>query len=256
MFGSTENRLDLFTLMQSGSVVLVNTSKTLLGDEGSAFFGRWIVSLLIRAAYERVAVQNPRRTILLIDEASDYVDQTFEKILSKVRQFNVGCLMAFQNAKQIPILEAVIANTAVKLAGGLSDRDARLMASDMRTTPEFLMDMKQTKRSTQFATHVRGMPSAVRIEIPYFQVENAAKMTDQEHAAILIRNRERFSARPQEPIEEPAAIEEPAPEEPDTSEPPPPTANAPPARPTKSEKVKPKKKPISVDDPAHSQPDD
>ena len=90
------------------------------------------------------AVQNPRRTLLLIDEASDYVDDTFEKILSKVRQFNVGCLMAFQDTSQIPILRPLLSNTTVKLAGGVSDHDARAIASDMRTTKEFLMDMHQT----------------------------------------------------------------------------------------------------------------
>jgi hypothetical protein len=146
MFGATENKLDLFNLMQSGSVILVNTSKSLLGDQGSAFFGRWIVSLLIRAAYERIAVKYPRRTLLLIDEASDYVDQSFEKILSKVRQFNVGCLMAFQDTSQIRILRPLFSNTSVKLAGGVSDHDARAIASDMRTDKDFLMSMKQTKR--------------------------------------------------------------------------------------------------------------
>ncbi len=203
MFGSDENRLDLFTLMEKGSVILVNTSKSLLGDQGSAFFGRWIVSLLIRAAYERVAVQNPRRTLLLIDEASDYVDDSFEKILSKVRQFNVGCLMAFQDTSQIPILRPLLSNTTVKLAGGISDHDARAIASDMRTTKEFLMDMHQTKTSTQFATHVRGMPASVRIEIPYFTVENAPQMSAWDHSQIIARNRQRYAATPPDTPPEP-----------------------------------------------------
>jgi hypothetical protein len=38
------------------------------------------------------------------------------------------------------------------------------------------------------------MTSAVRIEIPYFTVENAPKMTDSEHAQLIERNRERYSA--------------------------------------------------------------
>ena len=105
--------------MNKGSVVLVNTSKSLLGDEGSTFFGRWFVSLLMRAAYERVTVQNPRRTILIIDEASDYIDHSFEKILSKLRQFNVGCLLTFQETSQIPIINSVLQNTSVKIVGGV-----------------------------------------------------------------------------------------------------------------------------------------
>jgi hypothetical protein len=195
MFGSSENKIDFFSLMQKGSVILVNTSKSLLGDTASSLFGRYVVSCVLRAAYERVAVEHPRRTLLLIDEASDYVDQSFERILSKVRQFNVGCLMAFQDTSQIPIMNSVMANTSVKLCGGVEHHDASTLARAMRTTPEFLMSMRQSKTYTQFATYVRGeTASAVRMAIPLGVLEAAPRMSPQQHAEVLTRNRRRYSA--------------------------------------------------------------
>lgn len=43
----------------------------------------------------------------------------------------------------------------------------------------------------------------MRIEIPYFTVENAPKMTEAEHQAILQRNRQRYSATPPDMPPEP-----------------------------------------------------
>ena len=57
------------------------------------------------------------------------------------------------------------------------------------------------------------MPSSVRIEIPYFTVENAPQMTDAEHEAILERNRERYSASPPETPPEPIVTFTPRPPE-------------------------------------------
>ncbi len=213
MFASTENRVDLYTLCERGSVILCNTSKNLLGKTGSAFFGRWVMSMIIRPAYERVEVKNLRRTIVLIDEASDYVNEASEELFSKIRQFNIGCLTAFQDTKQITILHSILTNTAVKLAGGVSDYDARAIAADMRTSKEFLLDMRQSKTSTQFATHVRGMPSSVRIEVPYFAVENAPKMTEAEHAQLIARNTARYAADPPDTPPEPIVTFTPRPPE-------------------------------------------
>src|SRR6202044_2114082 len=58
MFSPTVNKLDLFGAIQSGNVVLINTSKAQLKSEASALFGRYMIALAMRAAFERVAVQH------------------------------------------------------------------------------------------------------------------------------------------------------------------------------------------------------
>ena len=62
MFSSTINKLDMFDAMQTGKIVLVNTSKALLKSDASALFGRYMIALAIRAAFERVASRVRRPT--------------------------------------------------------------------------------------------------------------------------------------------------------------------------------------------------
>ena len=61
MFASKTNKLDMFDALQNGSIVLINTSKTLLKSDASALFGRYMIARVIAAAFERIAL-SARRT--------------------------------------------------------------------------------------------------------------------------------------------------------------------------------------------------
>ena len=104
------------------------------------------------------------------------------------------------------MLVAVAANTSIKIAGGVSDKDARALASDMRTTPDVISGMAKHSRSTEFACYVRNYTSnAVRLEIPFGTLERAPKMTPAEQAQVIARNRKRYAAERDQP--RPAAAE-------------------------------------------------
>jgi hypothetical protein len=214
MFASKENRLDMFEAMQNGSVVLINTSKALLKTDASALFGRTMIAHTIAAAFERIAVPSAHRNpaFLIVDEAAEYVDENLETLLSQARKFNVGVLIAHQHLDQLtPALRAsVAANTSIKLAGGVSDKDARALAADMRTTPDFIADMTKHAKSTDFACFVRNYTSnAVRLAIPFGTLEAHPKMLKEAHARMVATNRERYAARP-DPPRQAAADPEPA----------------------------------------------
>jgi hypothetical protein len=88
---------------------------------------------------------------------------------------------------------AVAANTSIKLAGGVSDKDARALASDMRTTAEFIASMKKRAKSTEFACYVRNhTENALRLQIPFAALETAPRMGDEEHKAVVARCRAQF----------------------------------------------------------------
>lgn len=197
MFSSRVNKLDMFEAMQGGKVVLVNTSKALLKSDASALFGRYVIALTIKAAFERVATKQRNPAFLIVDEAAEYFDENIETLLSQARKFNLGVVLAHQHLDQLsPALRSsVAANTSIKLAGGVSDKDARTIAADMRTSSDFITSMKKKQRSTEFACYVRNYTAnAVRLEIPFGSVEGAAKMTDAQHEALLKRNRQRYAA--------------------------------------------------------------
>jgi hypothetical protein len=198
MFSARENRLDLFTALQERKTILVNTSKSLLKD-ASPLFGRFIIARVLAAAFERVAIDEREHTpaYLVIDEAQEYLDDQFEDLLTQARKFKLGVIFAHQTLKQLEEFQAIVAsNTSIKLAGGVSDRDARALAPDMRTDAEFIHSMQKRGHSTDFACHVRNLtPTALRLTIPFGTVESAPRMSNDQHAVILEKNRTCYAIR-------------------------------------------------------------
>jgi hypothetical protein len=154
----------------------VNTAKDYLKAERSSFLGRLFISLTMNAAFERAALGQEDRypAFLYIDEASEYFDDNLDDLLIQARKFNLGLVFSHQYLDQCtPALRASIAaNTAVKMAGGVSDRDARAMAADMRTTPEFILAQRKDTGRSQFACSIRGQ-NAVSLTVPFGTLERA-----------------------------------------------------------------------------------
>ena len=207
MLSSPHSRLDMFAAMQDNRVVLVNTSKSLLKTEASALFGRFMIAQALRAAYERVAIPEAARhpAYLIIDEASEYFDASLETLLNQARKFNLGVLFAHQYLDQLDqnLRSSVAANTSIKMAGGISDRDARALAPDMRTTPDFLSaqrkDSANPPRWSQFACYVRNQtPSAVSLQVPFGTLERAPKMSAKALTKLKARNRKRYAIDPEQ----------------------------------------------------------
>ena len=203
MFSAKRNKLDMFAAIQGRKVVLINTAKSLLKTDASALFGRTMIARVMAAAFERVAVPYAQRTpaYLIIDEAAEYFDESLESLLSQARKFRLGVLFAHQHMEQLtPTLRSsVAANTSIKMAGGVSDRDARMLDADMRTTSEFIASMHKDAKATEFAAYIRNeTATAVRLKIPFGTMERAPQMTASEHRRLIERNRTRFSADPWE----------------------------------------------------------
>lgn len=206
MFSSRENKLDMFEAMNSGSIVLVNTSKAMLKGAASALFGRTMIALTLRAAFERVAIPPDQRrpAFLIIDEAADYFDANVDALLTQVRKYKLGLVFAHQYLDQLDagLRASFAANTAIKLAGGVSDKDARSLAPDMRCRPEFITGQRKQSGSTSFATYVRNItPSALSLSIPFGTLDRMPRMSADAQARLRERNRQRYTVNPKtEPV--------------------------------------------------------
>ena len=146
MFTAKENKLDLLDALQTGKIVLVNTSAKRL-QEASAVFGRYIIALTLAAAFERLLLGGKqKRAYLVLDEAHEYFDEQVEKILVQARKCELGLVYATQLLEQMdPYLRAVAATaTTIKFARGVSDRNARELAPDMKTSAEFISSTTKT----------------------------------------------------------------------------------------------------------------
>ncbi|WP_167647439.1 type IV secretory system conjugative DNA transfer family protein [Mameliella alba] len=194
MFSHPASKFDMFSEMNAGKLILINTSKSLLKEQGTEIFGRFFIALIAQAAQERATLPDYDRlpTLVYIDEAQDYFDQNIGVILSQARKYNVGMVMAHQYLGQLSggLQEAFEANTSIKLAGGVSARDARALAGQMSCDADTI----QRQPKGTFATYVRGLTErAVPISFPFFVLEKLPRVTKDEVDAIRQHSRERYA---------------------------------------------------------------
>jgi hypothetical protein len=204
MFHNKRNKVNIFEAMNRGSLILIHTAKDLLKQEGCEILGRFFIALIAQAAQERAAIPKNSRTptYVYIDEAHDYFDENIENLLEQARKYRVGMILAHQHLGQFEsrqLRASVATNTAIKLAGGLSEEDAKALASNMGTTPEFLLSMKkyEAQRITEFACFVRNLtPTAIRLSVPLGLMEEQPKIRQNALTTLIERNWEKHGCVP------------------------------------------------------------
>ena len=194
MFSHPKSKLDLFTEMNAGKVILINTAKDLLKENGTEIFGRFFIAMIAQAAQERAVLDKEDRlpTFVYVDEANDYFDRNIGIILSQARKYNIGIVLAHQFLGQLDnkLLEAISANTSIKFVGGVSAKDARTMAAELRTDAAFV----EGQEKLSFAAFVRGQTKhAVSISITPGQMERLPRLSDAERDVQRGCMRERYA---------------------------------------------------------------
>jgi hypothetical protein len=127
----------------------------------SSHFGRIFISLVLQAVLERAAIPEAERkpAFLIVDEAASYFDTNIDDLLTEARKYKLGCVFAHQFLDQVTssLRASLAANTAIKMAGGVSTADARALAPDLRTT-----DFVLGQPALHFAAYIRNVtPSAI-----------------------------------------------------------------------------------------------
>lgn len=194
MFSHPKSKLDLFAEMNAGKVILINTAKDLLKEQGTEIFGRFFIALIAQAAQERAVLTKEDRTptFVYVDEASDYFDKNVGIILSQARKYNVGMVLAHQFLGQLEprLQEAISANTAIKFAGGVSAKDARALANDLRSDATFITEQAKLN----FAAFIKGQTKqAISISIAPGQMENCPRMSAEDRTALQDDMRARYA---------------------------------------------------------------
>lgn len=197
MFSHPRSKVDLYGALQSGKIVLVNTSKELLGHEGASILGRFFIALIAQAAQRRAMIPQHERNpaFVYIDEAADYFDVTVDHLLNQARKYKVGMVLAHQNLDQLStsLRASIFASTSIKYAGGVSSRDATVFASEMRSEREFLESMRKRERETTFAAHVRNVtPRALSVSVPLGVLEREPTLGEADWKELQSRNREAY----------------------------------------------------------------
>jgi hypothetical protein len=197
MFTQPKNKLDLFEAMNDGKIILISTAKDFLKGEGSRLFGRFFIAMITQAALERSILPETLRrpAFVYVDEAQEYFDDNIETILNQARKYLVGITAAHQTLDQLsPRLRAsMFANTSMKCVGGVSAKDARALAEELRTTPEFIEGMRRRGPRTEFAVWVKHLiGQAIRLSVPLGFLERQPTLSTEEYDELLRDNRARY----------------------------------------------------------------
>ncbi len=197
MFSHERSKLDLFSEMNSGKVILIDTAKDLLKENGTEVFGRFFLALIANAAQERATLPSSQRLpcFVYIDECHDYIskDANVTVILEQARKQNVGLILANQYLSQISqgVLESLFANTSIKFVGGVSDRDAHAIARELRCAPAFI----QQQPTGSWAAYVKNYtPTALSLKIPFGTMEALDTMGEADRLTVRQHVRSRYAA--------------------------------------------------------------
>lgn len=189
MFSVKKSSINFYDALQAGAVILVNTATDFLGQQSSEIFARLIISLVGQALIRRAAIEPQDRTptYLYIDEAGPLVDDTLVRMLTQVRKYKGAITFSHQYLDQIPaaIRAGVMSNTAIKIAGGISQKDAATLAPEFRTDADFLLSMKKRSTETEFALYAKNATDTpLKLHIPLGYLENSERLSDEDYEAM------------------------------------------------------------------------
>ena len=197
MFAQKANKLDMFEALQSGKIILVSTAKDMLKSDGSSLLGRFFIGMLAQATLERSTLSPEDRTptLVYVDEAQEYFDDSIETILNQARKYKVGITLAHQTLDQLSprLRSAIHANTSFKCVGGVSSKDARALADELRTSSDFIEGMRRRGDRSEFAVWLKqSTPHAVRLSVQLGFVERQSVMSEESFSELTDQNRERY----------------------------------------------------------------
>jgi hypothetical protein len=126
---------DLRAIMDDGRILLVNLAKGRLGDDVASLLGALLVSQIGSAGLGRAeAPEETRRDFFLyLDEFHTFTTQSLATMLSELRKYRVGMVLAHQYLGQLEpeILDAILGNVGTLVAFRVGPADAEILAREL-----------------------------------------------------------------------------------------------------------------------------
>lgn len=197
LLSAKQSTINFDQALQDGKIIFVSTAKEYLGEEGSAIFARMMVAMLGQTLMRRAAIAPDQRTptYIYIDEAEGVVDQTLIRLLSQTRKYKAAFTLAHQHLDQLSASarSGIFANTSLKLAGGISAKDAATFAQEMRCKADFILSQKKEAGRSHFALYAKNItPSAMTFAVPFGVAEGCGRLTPTEYADLLDWSRDTY----------------------------------------------------------------
>ena len=153
----------LRSIMDEGKVLLINLAKGKIGDDSANVLGGLFVTALGLAAYSRADIPEERRRpfFIYIDEFQNFTTLSIANMLSELRKFRVGMVLAHQYLHQLDpdIQHAVLGNVGTLISFRLGPEDASVIAREFAPAFEPLDFMNLPNHDIYIKLMIDGTPS-------------------------------------------------------------------------------------------------
>ncbi len=133
-FSQRDNKINFDHLINSSSIILINLSKGVLGEENTELFGSLIITAIYQAAMRRAKILEIERTpfYLYVDEFQNVATQTFLNFFSESRKYGINITVSHQYLGQITpkMRDTIFGNAGTLVSFSLGAEDAERMAKE------------------------------------------------------------------------------------------------------------------------------
>ena len=190
MYQGTRNRFNMEEALDEGKVILINTDIALLKEDACQTFGRYFISLLLQATFQR---KSKKPVYCYIDECQDYLknEERITLLIDKARDQKVALILAHHRMSQLNTnVVAALASSAIRFVSP-NDAEASQLARYVRDTDGILPSLQEY----HFATFIdRVTPHALSVTAKPYVIEHMPTMSDDEYAVICQRMRDLYCA--------------------------------------------------------------
>ncbi len=163
IFTRNDGQLRLRTIMDEGKVLLVNLAKGKIGEDSAGLLGGLLVTSLGLAAYSRADMAEAKRRsfFLYVDEFQNFTTLAIANMLSELRKFAVGMVLAHQYLHQLEpdIRHAVLGNAGTLLSFRIGPEDASFIAREFEPYIDHLDLMNLPNHEVYIKLMIDGEPS-------------------------------------------------------------------------------------------------
>lgn len=206
VLGQAKSTINLFEMMNTGKIFLVNVSKGRIGEDNSALLGGMLITKLQLAAMERVRVPEEERKdfYLYVDEFQNFVTDSFASILSEARKYRLCLCLAHQYIAQLvtkeseAVRDAVFGNVGTMVIFRVGAADADFLEKEFE--PEFMVqDMVNLPNYHAYlklmVDGITSRPFSAKT-LPPFRIP-----ADENVSQVIIESSRKLYAKPREEVE-------------------------------------------------------
>src|SRR3989344_2640295 len=205
--GQSKSTIDIFDVMNTGKIFLVNVSKGRIGEDNSSLLGAMLITKIQLAAMERVRIPEDERVdfYLYVDEFQNFATDSFSGILSEARKYRLNLILAHQYIGQLvtdvstKVRDAIFGNVGTMVVFRVGAADAEFLEAEFE--PEFMI--QDIVNLPNYHTYIKLMVDGVTARpfsartIPPLKVDSTAVPEEE-----LVRMTQTRYARPRHVVEE------------------------------------------------------